>query len=104
MSFPPVPDNRELILGFPLYRATPADFRLVTLFTGMRTVVNPTFGISMTIRNGIPNFTSTGWTSLDIRNLPAYNRASAAVPLPPTVFLLGAGLVGAVILRKKVRK
>lgn len=94
----------SLYWDFLFTGAAPADFRLDYLVYRNTDSRNPTFGISMTIRNGIPNFTSTGWTSLDIRNLPAYNRTSAAVPVPPTIFLLGAGLIGVVILRKKVQK
>lgn len=96
--------TESLYWDFLFTGTPPADFRLDYLVYRNTDSRNPAFGISMTIRNGIPNFTSTGWTSLDIRNLPAYNRASAAVPVPPTVFLLGAGLIGVVMLRKKVRK
>lgn len=61
----------------------------------------PAFGISMIIDKGVPKFNPSGWTALNLNNLPNYNRASA-VPIPPTVFLLGAGLIGVVILRKRV--
>jgi hypothetical protein len=78
----------------------PADFRLDYLVYNNGN--GPEYGISMLIKNGVPNFTSTGWTALNVRDLPNYNRTSAAVPVPPSVFLLGAGLVGVVILRKRI--
>lgn len=94
----------SLYWDFLFTGTVPADFRLDYLVYTNINSSNPAFGISMTIKNGIPDFTSGGWTSLDIMNLSAYNRTSAAVPVPPAVFLLGAGLVGVVMLRKKVRK
>lgn len=61
------------------------------------------YAISMTIENGVPNFTQgSGWVALDPKNLPNYNRNP--VPLPPSVWLLGTGLVGAFIFRKKMMK
>lgn len=65
---------------------------------------NPVYGISMDIKKGKPVFNSSGWTALDLRNLPNYNRAPAAVPIPPTIFLLGVGLIGVVFLRKRVHR
>jgi hypothetical protein len=84
--------------------AAPVDFRLDYLVYRNTNSPNPVYGISMSIRNGVPNFTSSGWTVLDVRNLPNYNLTSAAVPVPPTILLLGAGLIGAIVLRKRVHE
>lgn len=46
-------------------------------------------------------FTSAGVLSGDIKNTP---QPGTWVPIPPTVWLLGAGLVGLVGLRRKFRK
>jgi len=81
----------------------PADFRLDYLVYRNLNTTNAAYGVSMSIKNGVPNFTSTGWTALDVRNLPSYNRTPAAVPVPPSVFLLGAGLIGVIALRKRAR-
>jgi hypothetical protein len=94
----------SLYWDFLFTGTVPADFSLDYLVYRNIDSSYPAFGISMTIKNGIPHFTSSGWTSLDITNLPAHNRTSAAVPVPPAIFLLGAGLVGVVMLRKKVQK
>jgi hypothetical protein len=83
--------------------AAPADFRLDYLVYRNTSTTNPAYGVSMSIKNGVPNFTSTGWTELDVRHLPSYNRTPAAVPVPPSVFLLGAGLIGVIVLRKRAR-
>jgi len=64
---------------------------------------SPAFGISMSIDKGVPKFNPSGWTSLNLNNLPNYNRSPVAAPVPPSVFLLGAGLIGVVVLRKRVR-
>jgi hypothetical protein len=82
--------------------APPADFRLDYLVYRNTSTGNPAFGVSMSIKNGVPNFTSSGWTALDVRHLPGYNRTPAAVPVPPSVFLLGAGLIGVIVLKKRV--
>jgi len=59
------------------------------------------YAISMTIVNGVPSTTQgSGWVTLDPNHLPSYNRNP--VPLPPSVWLLGTGLVGAFIFRKKM--
>jgi hypothetical protein len=79
------------------------DFRLDYLVYRNTSTTNPAYGVSMSIRNGVPNFTSNGWTALDVRHLPSYNRTPAAVPVPPSVFLLGAGLIGVIALRKRAR-
>ncbi len=63
---------------------------------------SPAFGISMSIDKGVPKFNPSGWTSLNLNNLPSYNRSPVAAPVPPSVFLLGPGLIGVVALRKKV--
>jgi hypothetical protein len=81
----------------------PADFRLDYLVYRNTSTTNPVYGVSMSIRNGVPNFTSSGWTALDVRHLPSYNRTPAAVPVPPSIFLLGAGLIGVIALRKRTR-
>lgn len=61
------------------------------------------FGINMTIVNGQPSTTQgSGWVALDPKNLPNYNRNP--VPLPPSVWLLGAGFAGAFVFRKKMAK
>jgi hypothetical protein len=80
----------------------PTDFRLDYLVYNNTNGQAPTYGISMTINNGVPNFSSGGWITLDRNNLPNYNRSMAAVPVPPSVFLLGAGLIGVVVLRKRI--
>jgi hypothetical protein len=79
----------------------PADFRLDYLVYNNTNSQMPTYGISMTIKDGVLNFGPGGWTVLDRNNLPNYNRTPAAVPVPPSVFLLGAGLIAVVVLRKR---
>jgi hypothetical protein len=81
----------------------PADFRLDYLVYRNTSTTNPAYGVSMSIKNGVPNFTSSGWTALDVGHLPVYNRTPAAVPVPPSVFLLSAGLIGVIVLRKRAR-
>jgi len=78
----------------------PSEFRLDYLvYTNNKS--KPVYAISMTIVNGVPNFTQgSGWVALDPKHLPDYNRNP--VPLPPTVWLFGAGLVGAFVFRKKM--
>jgi hypothetical protein len=78
----------------------PSEFRLDYLvYTGNKN--KPVYAVSMTIVNGVPNFSQgSGWVALDPKHLPDYNRNP--VPLPPTVWLLGAGLVGAFVFRKKM--
>jgi hypothetical protein len=54
------------------------------------------------------NFKNGKWTystisPLDI-NDPRFNRTGAPTPVPPTVFLLGAGLIGMAVLRKRVHR
>ncbi|MBA4391051.1 MAG: hypothetical protein C0399_08945 [Syntrophus sp. (in: bacteria)] len=82
----------------------PKDFRLDYLVydTNNGSQLKLRYGISMNIKNGIPDVSSNGWTALDLKNLPSYNRTPAAVPIPPTVLLLGAGLIGVVVLRKRI--
>lgn len=60
----------------------------------------PVYAIRLTIKNGVPDFSSSGWSYLDVNHLPSYNRNP--VPLPPSVWLLGAGLVGAFVMRRKM--
>jgi len=77
----------------------PETFRFDYLVYGTNNKV--AYAISMTIVNGVPNFTQgSGWVALDPKNLPNYNRNP--VPLPPSVWLLGTGLVGAFLVRKKM--
>jgi hypothetical protein len=64
--------------------------------------MNPAFGISMSIKNGMPDFTH-GWRALDVRHLASYDRSPVAAPVPPTLFLFGTGLVGTVVMRKRMR-
>ena len=79
----------------------PETFRFDYLVYGPNDKV--AFGISMTIVNGVPSVTQgSGWVALDPKNLPNYNRNP--VPLPPSVWLLGTGLVGALLFRKKMAK
>jgi hypothetical protein len=80
----------------------PADFRLDYLVYNNTNSQAPTYGISMTINSGVPNFGSGGWITLDRNNLPNYNRSVSAVPVPPSVLLLAAGLIGVVVLRKRI--
>jgi hypothetical protein len=63
---------------------------------------NPAFGLRLKIKDGQLNINPNGWTVLNLNNLPNYSRTPAAVPVPPSVFLLGAGLIGVVILRKRI--
>jgi len=78
----------------------PSEFRLDYLvYTSDSS--NPVYTISMNIVNGVANFTQgTGWVALESGDTPSYNRNP--VPLPPSVWLLGAGLVGAFAFRKKM--
>jgi len=77
----------------------PSEFRLDYLVYGKKNKV--AFGISLAIVDGQVNITQgSGWVALDPTNLPNYNRNP--VPLPPSVWLLGVGLVGAFIFRKKM--
>ena len=50
------------------------------------------------------NYGGSGWSTPDITNVdvnnPVYNRSP--VPIPPTVFLFGAGLLGVTVLRKRI--
>lgn len=79
----------------------PSEFRLDYLVYDKLNKKTPVFAISMNIVNGVPSFTQgSGWIALDPKHLPDYNRNP--VPLPPTVWLLGAGLVGAIAFRKKI--
>jgi hypothetical protein len=96
------PVRGTLFWDFLFTGQAPTDFRLDYLVFRNINSTNPVYGISMMIRNGVPNFTSSGWTTLNLSYLPNYNRTSAAVPVPPTVFLLGAGLIGVVVLRKRI--
>lgn len=47
------------------------------------------------------NWAYTTITNLDI-NDPRFDRSGVVTPVPPTVFLLGAGLIGVAVLRKRV--
>jgi hypothetical protein len=79
----------------------PQNFRLdYFIYT---TAGDPAFGLRLKIKDGQLNTNSnSGWTPLILGNLPDYNRAPAAVPIPPTVFLLGTGIISAVVVRKRV--
>jgi hypothetical protein len=46
--------------------------------------------------------TYTTITGLNI-NDPRFDRTGAAVPIPPAVFLFGSGLIGFMVLRKKIK-
>jgi hypothetical protein len=54
------------------------------------------------------NFNKGSWSYTIIANPdindPRFNRTGAPVPVPPTVFLLGAGLIGMAVMRKRVHK
>jgi hypothetical protein len=63
---------------------------------------SPAFGISMSIDKGVPRFNPSGWTALNLNNLPNYNRSPVAAPVPPSAFLLGTGLIGVIALRKRI--
>jgi hypothetical protein len=78
----------------------PSDFRLDYLvYTSDSN--NSVFAITMNIVNGVANFTQgTGWVALGPGEVPSYDRNP--VPLPPSVWLLGVGLVGAFAFRKKM--
>lgn len=79
----------------------PETFRFDYLIYGTNNKV--AYAINMTIVNGQPNFTQgSGWVALDPKHLPNYNRNP--VPLPPSAWLLGVGLVGAFFVRKKMAK
>jgi hypothetical protein len=79
----------------------PETFRFDYLVYGTNNKV--AYAISMTIVNGVPNFTQgSGWVALDPKHLPNYNRNP--VPLPPSAWLLGVGLVGAFVFKKKMAK
>ena len=54
------------------------------------------------------NFNNGTWSYTIIANPdindPRFNRTGAPTPVPPTVFLLGAGLIGMAVLRKRVHR
>ncbi len=60
--------------------------------------------VRVLVSNGIWKMTNQNTTVLDVNSLPQYNRTASTVPVPPTVVLLGAGLVGMGILRKRSKK
>ena len=63
---------------------------------------SPAFGLGLKIKDGVLNTNPNGgWKPLKDSEIANYQRV-AAVPVPPTIFLFGAGLIGAVVLRKKV--
>jgi hypothetical protein len=78
----------------------PSDFRLDYLvYTSDSS--NSVFAITMNIANGVANFTQgTGWVALGPGEVPGYDRNP--VPLPPSAWLLGVGLVGAFAFKKKI--
>jgi len=94
--------NLEDLYWTTLFSGTvPETFRFDYLVYGPNDKV--AYAISMTIVNGVPNVTQgSGWVALNPQNLPNYNRNP--VPLPPSAWLLGAGLVGAFVFRKKMAK
>ena len=57
----------------------------------------PVYAIRLLIENG----SMTSYSQLDINNLPSYDRN--VVPLPPSAWLLGVGLVGMLVVRRKLR-
>jgi hypothetical protein len=86
-----------------------------TLFTGMKTDsftldylvyknnnnnYNQAYGMRMSTVDGGKTFT---YAMLNPGTFSSYNRSPVAAPVPPSVFLLGAGLIGVVVLRKRVR-
>lgn len=77
--------------------AAPTEFRLDYL--GYKDNGNMSYGTTLTIKNGVV----TNWAQLNLNNLPNYGRTPVVTPVPPTVFLLGAGLIGMAVLRKRVR-
>ena len=78
----------------------PSEFRLDYLVYASDQS-NPVYTISMNIASGVANFTQgTGWVALDPGEVPSYDRNP--VPLPPSAWLLGVGLVGAFAFRKKM--
>jgi len=96
------PKNLSDLYWTMLFNGTaPKEFRLDYLVYGKNDKV--AYAISMTIVNGVPNFTEgSGWIALDPKNLPNYNRNP--VPLPPSAWLLGIGLVGAFAFKRKLSK
>jgi hypothetical protein len=79
----------------------PKNFRLDYLvYTNDST---PAFALRLKIKDGqLSTNANSGWTPLILSSLSNYDRAPAAVPIPPTLFLMGAGLIGVIVLRKKV--
>jgi hypothetical protein len=94
--------NVQDIYWTALFSGTaPETFRFDYLIYGKNEKL--AYAISMTIVNGQPNFTQgSGWVALDPKNLPNYNRNP--VPLPPSAWLLGVGLVGTFLIRRKMAK
>lgn len=58
----------------------------------------PVFGVRLLLENG----GLSSWSQLDINNLPSYDRN--VVPLPPSAWLLGVGLIGMLIAKRKFGK
>jgi hypothetical protein len=80
----------------------PSEFRLDYLVYASD-LSNPVYTISMYITNGVANFTQgTGWVALNPGEVPSYDRNP--VPLPPSAWLLAAGLVGAFAFKRKMAR
>lgn len=85
--------NKELTDYFGLFPSNPSQ---PILFAG-----NMNLSFTANVGSNGSNFKSIDIGSGDIRNDPL---PGTWVPIPPTVWLLGAGLVGLVGLRRKFRK
>jgi hypothetical protein len=64
---------------------------------------NAVYGVRWVIQNGRLKPGAGGIIGLDPSVFlgAQYNRTPAAVPVPPSIFLLGAGLIGVIVLRKR---
>jgi len=80
----------------------PDEFSIdVLIYKNATSNPNSAYGVQYLFTRSGTVWTLTGSTPLDKSTYSKYNRE---VPVPPTVFLLGTGLIGMAVLRKRVHK